>query len=82
MEIEALKTRSRDQLWIVWHEYETEEACEETKLIGVFCTRRAARNAVARLKDKPGFCDFPRGFSVSKVFLDRVEWQDGFVRIY
>jgi hypothetical protein len=52
---------------------------EDTELhIGVYGTRENAENAVERLKDKPGFRDWPDGFEVRSVTLDRDHWTEGF----
>ena len=38
-----------------------------------------ARAAIERMKDKPGFAEFPQGFEVCPYSLDRDHWTDGFV---
>ena len=66
-----------------------DDGSEHIKTIGIYRTLEAARGAVERLKDKPGFCDNPNiiapdsddegsGFYISTYPLDKDYWVDGF----
>ena len=57
----------------------SEDDDQDFKLCGVFSTREAADSAVQRLVIRPGFRDFPSGFTVDKYHVDRDYWQGGFV---
>jgi hypothetical protein len=48
-------------------------------LIGVYSSNEEAMAAIERMKDKPGFADFPQGFKVCPYSLDRDHWTEGFV---
>ncbi|MEP6644149.1 MAG: hypothetical protein ABJA69_06610, partial [Acidobacteriaceae bacterium] len=48
-------------------------------LIGVYLSDEEARAAIKRMKDKPGFADFPQGFEMCPYSLNRDHWTDGFV---
>ena len=53
---------------------------EDTELhIGIYATEAGAAEAVARLRDQPGFRDFPEGFKTYPVTLGVTGWQEGFV---
>jgi len=53
---------------------------EDTELhIGIFSSEQAAQDAIARLRDKPGFRDFPEGFEAHATRLDDPGWTAGFV---
>lgn len=53
---------------------------EETELhIGVYETESEAKTTIKRLKDKPGFCEFPEGFTIEERRLGMTSWQFGFV---
>jgi hypothetical protein len=46
-------------LWFVREGLEIEDA---EFLIGVYSNEEQAKSAIQRLRDKPGFVDFPQGF--------------------
>lgn len=61
-----------DTVWLLWFEQEREEGEDMELLIGVYRTEEAAKGAIERLKDQPGFKDHPEGFRVySRRFVDR-----------
>jgi homoserine kinase type II len=55
---------------------------EETKLIGIYSTKEKAEAAILRVKDKPGFRDYPDGFEIFEHTLDRDGWVDGFTTVW
>lgn len=67
-------------VFVVHHAYESDGA-EESKLIGVYSSRDAAEQAVARARTLPGFVDHPDGFSVDDYVLDEDHWTQGFVTV-
>lgn len=63
-------------LWFV-REYDHRE---DTALhIGIYATETDALAVVERLKDKPGFRDFPEGFDIIATKLGMTGWLEGFV---
>jgi hypothetical protein len=50
------------------------------KSIGIYSTEENANAAIERLKDRPGFRDWPNGFRVFGRTLDEDRWADGFIR--
>ena len=65
---------------------------EDVKLIGVYCTRKNAEEAAARLSSQAGFCDFPKivnyevdkdqqGFHIDEYQLDLDHWSEGYVTV-
>ena len=54
---------------------------QNEKLIGVYSAEQSAREAIDRLKSKPGFCDWPHSFLTIAYALDREHWVDGFVTV-
>jgi len=58
-------------------EYDYREDTEIT--IGYFSSEQDARIVQERIATKPGFCEFPEGFSISSIAIGRVAgWEDGF----
>jgi hypothetical protein len=49
------------------------------KDIGVYSTEERAKAAIERVKDKPGFCDWPGGFRIFRAILDKDYWTEGFI---
>jgi hypothetical protein len=64
---------------------------EDVKLIGAYSSKAAAIAAVARLKDQPGFRDFPnivgpsdeenQGFNIDEYGIDMDHWPEGYVTV-
>jgi hypothetical protein len=50
-------------------------------LLGAYRSEQEAKSAINRLKDKPGFADYPDGFEYHSYELgvDVEEWKNGFV---
>lgn len=51
----------------------------DVKTIGVYSSEAAAQAALERVRQQPGFCDHPDGFTIDPYKLDRDSWVDGFV---
>ena len=69
-----------ESVWLLWFEKEDDEAGDIECLIGVYRTEQRAREAIERVKDQPGFREYPQGFVVSEYELGRDHWTQGFVR--
>ena len=67
-----------DSVWLLWFEQEHEDGSETELLVGVYRREDGARAAIERLKEQPGFCDYPQGFNVYERTLDEDSWQEGF----
>lgn len=71
------------KVWLVWHIDDSAQTDEEEheKLIGAYSSEEFARDAIKRLRDKPGFCDYPERWKIDDWDLDQDEWLDGFVTV-
>jgi hypothetical protein len=70
-------------IYSIRHEYETESGEDEIKEIGLYSTRQRVEEAIARLREKPGFSDRPEDFVILESVLDGDEgWSDGFIRAH
>ncbi len=56
--------------------------------IGIYDKREKAEKALDNLKNKAGFCDYPKGFKIRRVFrfkaprlLNKTYWEDGFITL-
>ena len=61
------------------HEHENSDRELEEFEIGLYSSKELAREAIERLKDKPGFRDHPEGFKIYEFELDKDGWEEGFV---
>jgi homoserine kinase type II len=67
------------QVYDLWFEREYADR-EDTELhIGIYEAESDAVEAIARLRDQPGFRDFPEGFNIYPVTLGLTGWTEGFV---
>lgn len=73
---------SHMDLFVVEHLHIQDSGDEDVKLIGIYSTKEAARQAVERLKLKPGFCDTPDGFSINLHILDEDNWTEGYATLH
>jgi hypothetical protein len=70
-----------DFRFLVWHMQEFSDGSESNKLIGVYESRLAAEEAIARVGSQPGFVDTPEGFLIDEYELGKDHWAEGFVSI-
>jgi hypothetical protein len=66
-------------LFVVFHEHDTEIISDTSKLIGIYSSREKAMDAVVRYQQKPGFSDYPLGFSIDEYHVDEDYWKEGFI---
>jgi hypothetical protein len=65
----------------LWHDrYDGRQ--DHDKLLGVYSGRAKAEEALALLRDKPGFRDHPEGFEILDGPLDQTSWLEGFVSVW
>jgi len=70
------------QVYDLWFEREYPDR-EDTELhIGIYASEGDAAEAIVRLKDQPGFRDYPEGFTIHPVTLGVTGWQEGFVTVF
>ena len=64
-------------VFVLQHEYEW---CgrDEVKFIGAYASQADAEQAVIRLRDQPGFRDWPDGFCISEYEVGKDHWEEGF----
>jgi hypothetical protein len=68
-------------VFLLWHTHELSDGQDESKLVGVYTTRRAAKAAQTRAIRLPGFSQHRGGFEITAYELDRDHWVEGFVKI-
>lgn len=66
-------------VYVLYHVRDEDTDDEDIKIIGIYSSFELAQKAQNRMSDKPGFIDYPDGFSISEDVLDRDGWVDGFV---
>ena len=64
-------------VYVLQHLREDAES-EDVKFLGVYSSRAAAEAAINRVRDKPGFRDYPDGFYLDPHALDADHWTEGF----
>lgn len=69
-----------ETVYLLWFEQEHEEGEDTELLIGVYRTEGDALAAKERLKNQPGFREYPTGFITAPYEIGRDHWTEGFVR--
>jgi len=67
-------------VFIVQHEYER-DGIDHSFLIGAYRSLAEAEAAVGRIRLKPGFRDWPDGFTIDEYTLGEDNWTEGFVSV-
>lgn len=68
----------KEDVFILQHVYQVGNT-EEVKFIGVYSSLDEAKNAISRLKNKPGFKDYPDScFVVDRHTINKDSWEEGF----
>ena len=70
-----------DSAYVLWHVHK-QDGEDDEKLIGVYRTEEDAKQAIERLKEKPGFKEHQNGFLIDIYPLNKDHWEDGFVVEY
>ena len=66
---------------LLWFVREREDGEDTELLIGVYGTEQDAKAAIGRLRDKPGFAEFPQGFQTAQYAINEDHWTQGFVKV-
>jgi hypothetical protein len=67
-----------ERIYIVEHEHELSEDSSDVKFIGVYLSRPDAEEAVKRALTRPGFKDYPDGFTINETVVGEDHWPEGF----
>ena len=70
----------QERVYILDHEYKGYADQIERKSIGVYSSVMKAQAAIIRLRNMPGFVEYPDGFIIRKWKIDEDSWINGFVR--
>ena len=68
---------TKQVVYVLQHHREDRDS-EDVKLIGIYSSAGAAAGAIERLRNQPGFEDYPDGFSVDPYVVDADHWTQGF----
>lgn len=80
-----------EEVYLLQHLHIHDDGDEDVKIIGIYSSYDKALEAVARLKTKPGFIDFPlvrdadideegneNGFYIERYQLNEDNWAEGY----
>jgi hypothetical protein len=66
------------QVYVVQHVHVGSDGANDVKLIGVYASEDAAREAIDSLSKQPGFAEHAEGFSLNSRALNATLWNGGF----
>ena len=68
------------KIYLLQHSYEREEY-DETKIVGIYSTRKKAQTTINRYKKITGFKDYPEScFYIDEYEVDLDYWKEGFIK--
>ena len=68
-----------ESVYLLWFVKEREDQCDIELLIGIYSSEQDAHLVIERLKNKPGFVNFPEGFQIHRNEVGRTGWEDGYI---
>jgi hypothetical protein len=71
--------KRKKSVYLLHHVREMNPNEEDSKLIGVYSSRRKAEEAQSRSSRLPGFRKYPDGFIIDRHILNEDGWTSGFV---
>ena len=67
-----------ETVYLLCHDYETTTSLDNGEILGIYESEADARKAIAELSSKPGFVDFPNGFTIGQYKINDDHWTEGF----
>lgn len=68
-------------IFILNHVIENAVGEDSVKLIGIFSSKDLADKAASDHKELPGFTDYPDGFVINRIEIDKSDWNEGFAEL-
>jgi len=68
------------KVYLLWFVSEKDQEDDNGLLIGVYESESNAKSAIERLRNQPGFTDYPEGFQIHSRELNQDSWTEGFIR--
>ncbi len=66
----------------LWHLRTDAHGQDHDKFVGIYSTKEKAEQALALLRDMPGFHDYLDGFEINECMMDETCFTDGFVTVW
>jgi hypothetical protein len=77
--------KEKQHVFVLWHVHKFKgrfkDQDDDSKLIGIYSSRRQAVLARTRSKKLKGFRDLPRGFVIDKYEIGMDHWTEGYTTI-
>jgi hypothetical protein len=74
-----MSKKQKKSVYLLYHVREMNPNEEDSKLIGVYSSRRNAEEAQSRSAKLPGFRRYPEGFLIDGHIINQDGWTSGFV---
>jgi Mlc titration factor MtfA (ptsG expression regulator) len=72
--------KEKQKVYFLYHIRYEDTDDEDVKIVGIYSSAKQAKLAIERVKNKPGFINFPDGFQIIKGVLNRDGWCEGFIK--
>jgi homoserine kinase type II len=66
-------------VYILWHTHTLSKDREDNKVIGLYVSEDAAKQAQARVAGQPGFSSQPEGFEINAYEVGKDHWTEGYL---
>jgi hypothetical protein len=66
-------------VYVLWHRCTDPDGRDHELMLEIYSTQKKAAQGLSLLRNKPGFRDYPNGFEIQDVTVDRTYMTKGFL---
>lgn len=75
---DACVAQNLKSLFYVSHTYTVDTNMDDERILGVFTNSNLVKQIIEKMKEQPGFRDYPENFIIDEIELNQLLWTSGF----
>jgi len=79
--IASVRGKKLKNVFLLQHTNVLSDGAEDVKIIGIYSSEDAAKNAAKRASKRQGFDKSPEGFNIDGYTVDEDYWSEGFITV-
>ena len=72
----------KKRIYYLDYVYEFKDGHDNIRLLGVFSSRKKAKEALLRIKNNPSYKKIVKHLVISGSFMEKLNWPNGYVIVY